>query len=515
MSKRPSDKLFTLIKSLSGSEKRYFKVFVRHHSVGSDNKYMDLFEAIDQQEEFKEEELIKSVYQDLQNIKSRKYSELKSYLYDLILRALQAFDEAQNYNFRIRRLINNVEVLYNRSQNKAASNQLAKAKKMVVAREDYASWLTLMRWSKKLTLAKRAGKNELDLLNSINEENQKVLMLQSNLEAYRDLFFQIMFLINKDPLRRDEKHSNILKTIIDHELLTHENRALSYRAKCLYHRIKSLCAYTILDHAAFHDHSKILVELFESNSVIAKEETTEYIAILSNYALSCGLLEKYDEVSKIIPKYLNIKAKKEIDKIKIHWQYYGLSFALSIYTGEFNKGKELLEEHLEKVKDFGNKGFDPGSLYHYYFYIYFGVEEYDLALRYLNEWLNLPRSGKRQDLQSISRILNLILHFEMKNFNLLDYLFRSSYRYLKKRDRLYLVEKKLITLLRNASKSFDSKEVKKEFEEMKMEFETLKHDPTNKVLFQYFDFVAWIESKINKMPFPEVIKKRHFQKSKS
>ena len=49
MPKTPSNKLFNLINSLSGSEKRYFKLFVNKNQTGKDNKYILLFDAVDAQ----------------------------------------------------------------------------------------------------------------------------------------------------------------------------------------------------------------------------------------------------------------------------------------------------------------------------------------------------------------------------------------------------------------------------------------------------------------------------------
>ena len=469
---------------------------------------MDLFEVIERQNEFDDEALLRHVYPSDLHPQSRKFPELKSYLYDLILKALQNYDEGHNYNIRIKRMINNIEVLFDRFQIKEANGQLLKAKKLALAREDFSSLLLLGDWSKKIALAQKDSIRLGAAIQVINAEMEQFKQKQINLETYRDLYYMIMFYINNDPLRRDEQMPQLLKDVVEHPLMQDDSQAKSYRAQCLFHRISSLYAYTTLAHEDFHHHSKILISLLDDRPLMMKEETSEYIAALSNYALSCGLLGKYNEVAKIIPKYLEIKAKKEVDKIKIHWQYYGLNLALCIYTGEFEKGLQYLEEHLVKVKKFPSGHFEAGSLYHYYFYIYFGVGEYDLALKYLNEWLSLPRSSKRQDLQSIARILNLIIHYEMENYTLLDFLLRSSYRYLKKRNRLYQIEKDMIALLRDAAKKAES-DMKEPFQKMKKAFELLKEEPNQKVLFQYFDFIAWLDAKIKKMPFAQVVRERH------
>ena len=47
------------------------------------------------------------------------------------------------------------------------------------------------------------------------------------------------------------------------------------------------------------------------------------------------------------------------------------------------------------------------------------------------------------------------------------------------------------------------------FYTLKEAFEALAKDPTEKVMFQYFDFIAWAESKINNESFAEAAKRRY------
>ena len=42
---------FVVIKSLTMSEKRYFKIFSERHTIGSQNKYVALFDQLDKSED--------------------------------------------------------------------------------------------------------------------------------------------------------------------------------------------------------------------------------------------------------------------------------------------------------------------------------------------------------------------------------------------------------------------------------------------------------------------------------
>jgi len=101
MPKTPSNKLFNLVNSLTGSEKRYFKLFVNKNQTGKHNKYILLFDAIDAQEIYDDEALRKIVYSN-QPIQSRKFSELKNYLYELILKSLQGYDEKTSVEYKLK-----------------------------------------------------------------------------------------------------------------------------------------------------------------------------------------------------------------------------------------------------------------------------------------------------------------------------------------------------------------------------------------------------------------------------
>ena len=196
MSKTPNDKLFNLVKSLNSSERRYFKVYVKGHGLGEDNKYMELFDFIYAQKEFDDQALIKQVYAGDPPTSSRKYQALKSYLYELLLKALQNYDENQNYNILIKRLIGNIEILFDRFQIKDASSELVKAKRIALRKEDFSSSLQLCDWSKKIVLAKKNKDTLGSKIEEINHEIEEYRIKQKNLTDYRDLFYKIMFYIN-------------------------------------------------------------------------------------------------------------------------------------------------------------------------------------------------------------------------------------------------------------------------------------------------------------------------------
>ena len=70
--------LFDLVKSMTMSEKRYFKINSLKHVIGDSNDYIQLFDAIEKQDVYNEKLLLK--YPFVKNL-----SQEKNYLYRLYL----------------------------------------------------------------------------------------------------------------------------------------------------------------------------------------------------------------------------------------------------------------------------------------------------------------------------------------------------------------------------------------------------------------------------------------------
>lgn len=511
MPKTPSRHLFHLVHALSSSEKRYFKLFIRTAS-GGESKYEQLFDAIDSQEAYDEEGLKKEVYGD-EPIRSRKYSELKGYLFEQVLKSLINYDEQSSVDYRLKSLLQSVRVAYKRSLFDICRMLLQKAKKLAYRYESFISILEVLRWEKQVAYA-RMDVTYLDQqLERIAGEEQHCLMQLRNLSEYQDIYFRLLISTKKEAFLRSKSKMAHLEKMMGHPLLQGIEQAHSHRACILFHRIYSNYYYSSMDYLGYYETNRKLLALMETWPHLLKEDVSEYISVVSNLTLSCGLLDRLDEVRGWLEKFHEIKPITRDDELKIHRQYYASKFALCIATGEFEEGVEALEAHEKAASRFDPSLFQKSDFYFQYFYLYFGIGDYDQALSYLNEWLNLPKSVARQDLQSIARILNLIIHYEMGNSILLEHLLRSSQRFLQKQNRFFRFETLMLTFLKNTGKAVSGRELREMMMELRAELQKLSEIPSEGVIFQYFDFLAWADSKIKGKSFAEIIREKHLSKS--
>ena len=140
---------------------------------------------------------------------------------------------------------------------------------------------------------------------------------------------------------------------------------------------------------------------------------------------------------------------------------------------------------------------------------FIGTSQWKLALKWNNHVINSANPNHRLDFQCYSRILNLINFYELRDTNLLEYQVRSAYRFLSKKERLYKFESILLDLIRRKLlTAHDSRNEKEAFIRLKKEIEPLRHDPLEKNAFQYFDFIEWLESRITKKAFADILRDR-------
>lgn len=508
MARTPSPRLFLLVKSLSTSEKRYFSIFAARHVQGKANKYQQLFDAIEEQEKFDAEALKQAVYGKAK-LKSNKYLELSRYLYDLLLQALRMYHAERSMQLQLQNELQNVEILYKRSLYANCRDSLRRIKKRAKSYQKWAVLLQVADWEKRIAYAESNIPYLDKELNRIQEEEKGYLENLSALSDYWQLFFQLYLHVRKYSVVRSGKRLEYLQELMQHPRLQQQVPAL-YHAKILYHRVYSLYYYSIGEAQAYYERNQELLELAQSDWHLVEENPSQYISIITNLLYSCAYLKRYDDLESYLELFRAVPITSLDDKTKITNQYYLNRLFLYIERGEFEQGRQLIEEVEQQRKELPLELYDA-TYFALYGYLCFGAEDYQQALSWFERLMDNAQQKEREDLQSVVRMLVLITHYELGNTLFLEYLLRSTYRFLRNRERLFEFERLVLRYIRRSGNALDKTAQQALFIELRDAFEALKGDPVEGVIFEYFDFIAWLESKIQGCSLTEVVQRR-FQK---
>lgn len=126
---------------------------------------------------------------------------------------------------------------------------------------------------------------------------------------------------------------------------------------------------------------------------------------------------------------------------EMYFKSYNFELNIYIISGFFKEGLSVVNEVTDWLHQYEgriNKSEELKVIYSIA-YLYFGAGEKEKSLKWLNRILS-DKSESRQDYKAFARILNMIIHYELGNYDNLEYEYQSAKRFLKKSDRLYKIE---------------------------------------------------------------------------
>ena len=504
---KPSKELFHLIKSLTKSEKRYFKL-MSSLQTGEKN-YMKLFESVDEQNKY-DEEVLKYQLKD-ENFIKHLPSE-KNHLYKLILKSLRGFHADTSAASIIQENLRNIELLFNKALYTECYKNILRTKETAYVYEKYYFLLDLIDWEKKLVEeAFLDNKFKVNMDNLIDEESDCIEKLR-NIAEYQKLYSRVNYVIRKGGYTRNKEGQNEIKKIATHPLIVGKNTAHSIKATTACYSIKGLCAVTNHDHETSSENFNKVIKIMEANPPIMKELPKRYIRALNNVLYTYLAEKDWDKTLSIIEKMKALETKQGFESIDIQLKLFTLPFnaELNIFIskGEYAKAiKQVVPEILERLNRFNGKVNKEEEMLFYYNIsrAYFFTEDLKGALRYINLVLNENKPGLRDDVYTFARLVNLIIHYELNNLDLLEYNIKSTKRFLTINKRDYKFETVFIQEMRKLTKCKTQEKLKDQFIEFKKSLLTVLQDPYEKIALDYFDFLIWLDSKINNQSFVKLM----------
>jgi hypothetical protein len=108
-------------------------------------------------------------------------------------------------------------------------------------------------------------------------------------------------------------------------------------------------------------------------------------------------------------------------------------------------------------------------------------------------------------------LLHLIAHYELGNFDLLEHLIKSVYRFMGKMQNLTALEEEIFRFLRQSFKLSPDK-LKPAFEKLLQRIRKYEGNRFETRAFLYLDIISWLESKIEHVDVQDVIREKHKRK---
>lgn len=504
------DSIFQLIHSLTKNEKGYFKKYISKYSSVKDkqNSYVKLFDAIEKQTEYDESKLKKKFAND--NL-GKHLAVSKNYLYNAILKSLRSYYQETSTDVTIRLMLRDGDILFQKALFDDYEDILHKAKKLAQKSEKFLLLLAI--YGRFFRLNTVLGKDKKDyerIIHEDYEEQMKAIDQYKNILEYRQLSAQLHAL-TKGGYEGDLRENKGFMEIVNSPLLKENINLPSYRAGTYYYNILGLIygSYLHDNQKAYEINSKY-ASYIESNALFLDEEPSNYVIALNNLMIYQQNLNKFDEYKATLKKLSTFKVKDTNLEISIYSKVVMIELCYYIRTNKIKEGIEFFEKHEPLLKVYFsqiNKSFLIAILDSVYI-LYFINESYSKALNYVNKLIN-EKLTIREDIICFAHMFYLFIHFEMKNFDHIEYIIRSTERFINNKKGLTDFEKELIKFFRFVVDATSENAITKELQNLKQNVERFKNDDSCKIYFDFFNVEYWVNSKLEKRKYSDVAPKLH------
>lgn len=503
------DNLHELIKSMTKSEKRYFKLLSSRHTIGEENNYITLFDYLDKLEEYDEDEL-RNHFKGEAFL--NRFSITKKRLYDHILGALDGFHIGSSIDAQLFKMLHGAEILYNKSLYNQCRKLLVSAQKLAEKHERLNILLEISNKQKLLFENKGYATVDIKDMNLIQHNDLNYIKgIQQNSELW-NLKSELFIHLSKSGVSRTNEESSSFASINNRldELCDSPIQHLNNRY--LFNHTKSAYYFAISDFENCRQYLNQNLMLFEENETFLIEHPNSYFSVLTNAIYVNERLNDFTESNRLLSKLKALPSDYKLNltddfQIKLFSSTSSIELSTYIKRGEFAKAINQIPIIENGLIAYGSKitPLRRAFLNFKIAGIYMGVNDFNQALRWVNAILNDQELDQSEDIIAFTHILDLLIHMELKHNQLLPYSIKSTQRFLKSRNKLHNFEKVILSFISKLMKAEDIFENESIWSELSEELQAIKDDVYQGVALEYFDFESWAESKSKRLPFQKVV----------
>lgn len=509
MSNRNSDILFQLIRSLEKSEKRNFKLYIKRNSANADLKIIELFDAIEKMSEYDEAVLLKK----LTSVKKQQLSNTKAHLYKQLLASLRLIRSSDSIDLQLHEQLDYARILYNKGLYLQSLRLLDKVKEMAIHYNQDSFLIQVISLEKKI--------ETLHITRSMHDRASQLSLEASDVNAKRTMITSLSNLalnlyswyIKNGHARNEKDEEGVKRYFQDHLVPGAEGFTGFYERLYFY---QSYCWYAFIrqDFLQYYRYTQKWIDLFYENELMIEVETGHYIKgmhnllnahfDLRNYRAFEKTLKQFEEFSKS-----EIARANENNRIQLFVYINSARLNQHIMGGTFEKALAIVPEIEEKLLAY-SLFLDTHRVLVFNYKIatlYFGAGDYETSIDYLRKIIN-DNVDLRSDLQCYARLLHLIAHYELGNYQLMDHLIRSVYRFMAKMENLTMVEELMFAFLRR-SFATPTYKLKEELKKLLEKIKKVEKSRFETRAFAYLDIISWLESKLQRKTMGNILREKY------
>ncbi len=495
-----SDQLLRLIATMSGQEKRYFKLSASFYDKKGSNHCLRLFELIDRRKPDNSKALAEMAAGELF---SGQLAYIKNQLTEQILDSLAAYTTDRRSAMALYRLIAHADVLTERGLYRHAGKVIERARKKAESTDQYLVLLELIARERTLLFRHITQTFEADL-NALYIKQQQIMDMLQLINKYREL---------ADTMQITAARYTAMPTVADTERMSsiiaaldlYATRPLPFTAQMNAYHIRGTHALLTGMAETAREQFRNAVRLWQQHPLMIEEQPAKYLGYLQNY-LNC-LVETDDdaEFASVAAEFRHRAVASTETEFRFLKELWNLELLFYLNRGNIEGCAGVIADIERCLRTYGGN-IDPASsltLYHNCSVYYFLAGQYAQCVEYINSILSETRVELKRDLLGFARVFSLITHFELGNIDILDTLTRSARHYLKKLGAESALEQIIIKSIAALTDSTGSSDERKIFRTLYNRLVGLLHTSSHEPLGMA-EVLFWVESRLSRTPISQV-----------
>lgn len=483
------DALFLLVKSLTAAEKALVK-----QSDKAQVGYLALFELISRQKTYDERKTKKKLIQAGHDI---NFAYAKNYLTKHILKVLRENEDiGANASGR---LVQEVEILMRRKVFDLAEKMLTKGKDRVWAEERWFEYLQLSTIELDLILHSDSKlETGLAEIAAINAKRKLARENLNNLGEFEDLYYSYRPVIKRKQRARNDWDLELVAEFGRNPLLASVEVANTARARRYYF----LCMASIHAYAGEYKKAKQVLAAavlqYQNDAYLVEDFPEDYLAALIRLGGMQLHFGEFEAVEASLDEIKAFQGKRGTHASEIFDKYHRLLVGYAVTTGKYGQVNEALDSIEAGLKLYADvlPWASQSTLLFLVGRLLFDQGRHKEAKEWLNQILDHPNRGIREDLTSLARILLVLIYFETGESEMVDFACKATRKYLQRRDSLHQFERVMLKFMESNSFMSKGPALKAAFKQLSIELKEVFKDPLEANVLAYFDIQAWLKNKL-------------------
>ncbi|TSA37732.1 MAG: hypothetical protein D4R64_05165 [Porphyromonadaceae bacterium] len=490
---------------MSLAEKKAFRIRSGRKKVASD--YLILYDIIEKHRN-QSTPLLVSAFLEARP-KASIETTLK-YLYELLLDSMLDLRKEQDSFYLLFNKILKARLLYEKSLFDECFGLL---ESIIAYAEEYENYFALLLASRLeldyLLALNFPNLNEKTLLQKqfrLNEALKYVRKINEQSSLYENLKHRIVYKGHA----RSQKQKDEFNDLVYSEISIVASQNLdNFEISKLHQLFQANYLISVGDYKSALNSYIELNNLFETNKHFWSNPPVYYLHTLEGVLESLRGIRNYEGMTYFIDQLKAIDSQSVGFRINLMCIIYLYELFPHLDRGDFGTSMSLMNQYKETLYDklFTLNRARQADLCLYTCLIYFGNSEYLKAHKFLNQIILRGKNYYYLPIYRTIRLVNLMILYNLGDFDLIRYEIRSMKRDSTDTVKDYRIERFLFKFLSKQLPSVANKRQQLLDKTLK-EFTEIHQNVFEKQILRIFDFTAWVESLLRKVPLTEVLRSR-------